>query len=276
MVQLLHNDNFSLFFRLLDMLHKGKSFPTSGTSDSCELKKPPSYGDSPQVDVSGNKVSSLDDLMHSLWELLMILPTNIELRRRLESFEKEEGGDQTAHWCKIISTDSMFKLLYVLHIIDSLGSCNYGLFKRGSKGDVSSDSEDSSSDNEHTLAGPGEPLSWVRRFIRFGGLKHLYDRLMSDSLAVDKSSDDWKLGCVGYLLKLLTRFGCVQLSREEKDENDAKRRRQDSKQKRQVFRARYKSIDGDNVILIRSFNQVCLTYTALPLVLYGTALLSAP
>jgi len=255
MVQLLHNDNFSLFFRLLDMLHKGKCFPQSSTSNSCEQEKPPSNGDSSQVDLSGNKVTSLDDLMHCLWELLMILPTNIELRRRLESFDKEESGEQ---WCKIISTDSMFKLLYVLHIIDSLGSCNYGLFKRGSKGDGSSDSEDSSSDNEHAHAGPGEPLSWVRRFIRFGGLKHLYDRLMSDSLAVDKSSDDWKLGCVGYLLKLLTRFGCVQLSREEKDENDVKRRRQDSKQKRQVFRARYKSIDGDNVVLIRSFNQCLL------------------
>ena len=259
MVQLLHDDNFSLFFRLLDLLHKGKKNAISESSNPYENMRQTTNGeDMLQRDIIGNKVSSLDDLVHSLWELLMILPTNIDIKRRLESFDRDESSDQTPQWCKVINTNSMFKLLYVLHIIDSLGTYDYEILQCGSQDDASSGSENSSSENEHAVAGPCEPLNWVRRFIKLGGLKHLYDRLMSDSLAVDRSSDDWKLDCVGYLLKLLTRFGCVTLSREEKDENDGKRRRLDSKQKRHIFRARYKSIDGDNFVVIRSFNQVSL------------------
>ena len=259
MVQLLHSDNFSLFFRLLDLLHKAKSSisseatsPTEPTEQSKE-----SCGDLSQRDLSGNRILSLDDLVHSLWELLMILPTNLEIKRRLESFDSDENSDATSQWYKLINTDSMFKLLYVLHIIDSLGTYDNGVLQGGSQDEASSDSESSSSENEPAVAGPSEPLGWVKRFIKFGGLKHLYDRLMSDSLAIDRSSDDWKLDCVGYLLKLLTRFGCVTLSREEKDEIEGKRRRLDSKQKRHVFRARYKSIEGDNFVVIRGFNQVC-------------------
>ena len=258
MVQLLHTDNFSLFFRLLDLLHKGINSPPSELESPIEQAGQSTHGEYAQRrDVAGStaSTSAIDDLVHSVWELLMILPTNLELKRRLESFESSED---TPQWCKVINTESMFKLLYVLHIIDSLGTYDYEILQCDSLEEVSSDSEDSSSENERAVAGPCEPLSWVRRFIKFGGLKHLYDRLMSDSLAVDRSSDDWKLDCVGYLLKLLTRFGCVALSREEKDD-DGKRRRGDSKQKRHVFRARYKSIDGDNFVVIRSFNQVCIS-----------------
>lgn len=259
MVQLLDSENFSLFFRLLDLLHKAKSSDPPEASSPIKTSdklRESDRGTDISRDLIGSRALSLDDLIHSLWELLMILPTNLEIKLKLESFDADENGEPQAQWCKSINTDSMFKLLYVLHIIDSLGSYDHEVLQSGSQDEASSDSESSTSENEQTLTGSSEPLGWVRKFIKFGGLKYLYDRLMSDSLAVDPSSDDWKLDCVGYLLKLLTRFGCVALSREEKDENDAKRRRLDSKQKRHVFRARYKSIDGDNFVVIRSFNQV--------------------
>lgn len=261
MVQLLQSENFSLFFGLLDLLHKAKcsSPPDHKISSQGLMHEQMLFdraADMSQRDILGNRVSSLDDLIHSLWELLMILPTNLELKRRLESFDADESNNPLPQWCKVINTDSMFKLLYVLHIIDSLGTYDSEVTQADSQDEASSDSESSSSENEQTPTGSSEPLGWVRKFIKLGGLKHLYDRLMSDSLAVDRSSDDWKLDCVGYLLKLLTKFGCVTLSREEKDENEGKRRF-DSKQKRHVFRARYKSIEGDYFVVIQSFNQVC-------------------
>ena len=254
MVQLLRDKNFSLFFRLLDVLHKAIS-----NTDEKPMQTVSARDRSQRLNVGARKLSS-NDLVHSLWELLMILPTNREIKQRLESFDAERCDSAEAQWSQLINTDSMFKLLYVLHIIDALSTNDQDVLQSNCQDDTSTDSESSSSENEQTVSRSTEPLGWVKKFIKYGGLKHLYDRLLCDSLSVKRSSDDWTLDCVGYLLKLLTRFGCVSLSKEEKEdsgEREEKRRMQEVKQKRHVFRARYKSIEGDNVVVIQGFNQVC-------------------
>lgn len=257
MVQLLREENFSLFFRLLDVLHKAISITEEMPM---QIVATISARDrSQRLNVGARKLSS-NDLVHSLWELLMILPTNREIKQKFESFDAERCGSSEAQCSQFINTDSMFKLLYVLHIIDALSTNDQDVLQSNSQDDTSTDSESSSSENEQTVSRSPEPLGWVKKFIKYGGLKHLYDRLLCDSLSVKRSSDDWTLDCVGYLLKLLTRFGCVSLSKEEKEdsgEREEKRRAPEGKQKRHVFRARYKSIEGDNVVVIQGFNQVC-------------------
>lgn len=262
MVQLLKEENVSLFFTLLDVLHKTKN--ESATNSEPEVKVEVStvavvdplnrYHRDP---IDDKRFASTDDLVHSLWELLMILPTNLDIRQRLEYLETENCTKPL--WSQLLISDSMFRLLYVLHIIDSLSSFDQDVLQSVSQDDGSTDSDSSSSENEQTVLGRSEPIGWVKKFIKLGGLKLLYDRLFSDSLSTDTCSDDWTLDCIGYVLKLLTRFGCVSLSKEEKEDNgerEGKRRRVEYKQRKHVFRARYKSIEGDNVVVIQGFNQV--------------------
>ncbi len=266
MVQLLKEENFSLFFKLLDVLHKAKS-----TIDKPMLaEEEPSSGFEPvrrhRRELNDRKGSTTDDLVHSLWELLMILPTNMDIKRKLELLDTDEHSSSDSAWGQLLITDSMFKLLYVLHIIDSLSSYDHDVLQSVSQDDTSNDSDSSSSENEQAVLGMAEPLGWVKKFIKLGGMKHLYDRLFSESLSTDSHSDDWTLDCVGCVLKLLTRFGCVSLSKEEKEDNgerEGKRRRVEFKQRKHVFRARYKSIEGDNVVVIQGFNQVCFFPTRL-------------
>ncbi|XP_065067715.1 ubiquitin carboxyl-terminal hydrolase 34-like isoform X1 [Rhopilema esculentum] len=264
MVQLLREENFSLFFRLLDVLHKawktGPAFDDSDTQNTAGEREMGKIDRIKSDDNIARKLSS-DDLVHSLWELLMILPTNLEIKQILESTDADEKNMIVPKWTQLVNTESTFKLLYILHIIDSMSTHDYDVLQGSSQDEASTDSDSSSSENEQTVATSAEPLGWVKKFIKYGGLKSLYDRLLSESLSVDKLSDHWTLDCVGYLLKLLTRFGCVSLSREEKEEHaerEGKRRRMDIKQKRHVFRARYKSIDGDNIVVIQAFNQPLL------------------
>eukprot|EP00794_Sanderia_malayensis_P020521 gene20521-22540_t len=280
MVQLLKEDNFSLFFNLLDLLHK-----TRLTKDNNENS--PSH--EPREDKNSSNASSSDgptsintpryvsdtrkdittkNLVHSLWELLMILPTNTDIKRRLEKLEEAEDKSSestTSCWAELLVTDSMFRLLYVLHIIDSMSAYDQDVLHSTSQDhDASTDSDSGSSESEHALYRSSvEPVGWVKKFIKLGGLRCLYDRLFSDSLSTRNTcSDDWTLNCIGYVMKLLTRFGCISLAREEKEDvvvvadRESKRRRTEhGKQRKHVLRARYKSIEGDNVVIIQGFNQ---------------------
>ena len=268
MVQLLQEENFALLFELLDVLIRAEaSQPSIKSNEQTPLKTKSSLSGVAETRESTYRAREIPpgDLVHSVWELIMILPTNQDLKRKLELLNFDRDDNNQLNWATVMNPDKKFQLQYVLQVIDSLSTRLQDVLRNSLQEEGSSDSDSSNSENEQSVnIEPVESLNWVRNYIQGGGLKYLRDLMLSNSLAVDSDQDDWTLSCVGHILKLLTRFGSVGLNAEERTEEVAvqsgvKRKKIEKRPKKHVFRARFKSLESDNVVVIQGFNGVSQT-----------------
>ena len=123
-----------------------------------------------------------------VWEILLLLPTNPEIKQRLEDVDSESDmGSLLDPYCPQ-------KLLYTFYIIDWLGR---PARLRRQSGLVSD-----------SLRQTDSP-SWVTRFKQAGGLKQLASIFESGALGRRGEAVwcEWKQDCLGALLRLLVQFG---------------------------------------------------------------------
>lgn len=276
MIQLVKEENFRQLFSLLDVLYKvvksedyqalwcavvenkieESSFNENGGEnafdDPHELVKP----------------LSAENLLYKAWELILMLPTDPTTRNKLMKLE----FDKSTNWSLLLNLDKKFKLLYILQILDSLSlpliKNNHSEMNTESSGDSDSSLSDVDKDT-----GPQDnfSLSWIKRLFENGFVKHLLDLVLSINMR-DGDQDEWSLNCVAYIIKILTRIGLVNLASDEKPPSspgssgsggssssvtESKPVQPSSVAKRWIFRAKYRSTEADNAVVIHCFNQVC-------------------
>lgn len=139
-------------------------------------------------DKEGVGIPKAQILSRRVWDILMLLPTNPDIKRALLDIGQSSEDDIR----RLLNPDSPQKLMYTLYIVDWLGRPSR--LRRHSKGMAA-------------LAENNQP--WIDRFISAGGLQHLF-RIFSSGQLQNWSSDpccEWKQDCLSTLLKLLVQFG---------------------------------------------------------------------
>lgn len=157
-------------------------------------------------------------LSRRVWDILMLLPTSPHLKERLQNIRNEEDEASVKI---LLSPESPQKLMYTLYIVDWLGRParlrrHSGLVEQ-SNSNMSPLGENSSNERTFEALGP-----WIQRFIKAGGLRHLFSIFISGVLqpSIEYGGStgqpvgdrsvwwcEWKQDCLSALLKLLVQFG---------------------------------------------------------------------
>ena len=158
-------------------------------------------------------------LSRRVWDILMLLPTSPHLKEKLQHIRDEEDESCLK---QLLSPESPQKLMYTLYIVDWLGRParlrrHSGLVEP-TQSNLAPLGEKSINDRNHrALIGP-----WIQRFIKAGGLSHLFTIFLSGDLQPSKETGgstgqpsgdrsvwwcEWKQDCLSALLKLLVQFG---------------------------------------------------------------------
>ena len=135
-----------------------------------------------------------------VWDILMLLPTNPQVKTVFENIGR---GTTEEDLKKHMSPDSPQKLMYTFYIVDWLGRPSRVRRHSGAGGGGTAAPSSSSDPQE-------QDLPWIQKFIKVGGLKHLFDILISGRLQRREDSAvwcEWRQDCLGALLKLLVQFG---------------------------------------------------------------------
>lgn len=158
-------------------------------------------------------------LSRRVWDILMLLPTSPHLKERLQNIRNEENE---TFFKRLLSPESPQKLMYTLYIVDWLGRParlrrHSGLVEQTPSNILPLGENSTPEAVSRELVGP-----WIQRFIKAGGLRHLFSIFLSGALqpseecggstgqpAGDKSVwwCEWKQDCLSALLKLLVQFG---------------------------------------------------------------------
>ncbi|XP_040568738.2 ubiquitin carboxyl-terminal hydrolase 34 [Lepeophtheirus salmonis] len=134
-------------------------------------------------------------LSRRVWDILMLLPTNPEIKEKLLTIEdraEEEIKD-------LLSPSSPQKLMYTFYIVDWLG--RPARLRRQSGVMENMTVEEFS---------PTTGNIWINKFILSGGLRHLFDIFTSGVLQYNEETRmwcEWKQDCLSALIKLLVQFG---------------------------------------------------------------------
>ncbi|XP_075983253.1 ubiquitinyl hydrolase 1 puf [Anticarsia gemmatalis] len=133
-------------------------------------------------------------LSRRVWDILQAVPLNPTL---LEAFQNPIESKLP----ELLDPTSPQKLMYSLHIIDKLSSSNTGTpnVKEPTASTEKSEEEKTSVEN------------WNELFIKKGGLRLLYDIMMSGVLQRSDDSE-WRQDCLALLLQLLCRIGTLPSS----------------------------------------------------------------
>ncbi|CAB3248888.1 unnamed protein product [Arctia plantaginis] len=152
-----------------------------------QMKEPGANG----VPVAHTKAQLLS---RRVWDILQAVPLNPTL---LEAFQSPNESKIP----ELLDPTSPQKLMYSLHIIDKLSSSNTSTpnAKEPAAGTPMSDDENTSVEN------------WNELFIKKGGLRLLYDIMMSGVLQRNDDSE-WRQDCLALLLQLLCRIGTLPSS----------------------------------------------------------------
>ena len=264
MIQLLKEENFKQLFNLLDVLYK-----VSRLDDYQALWLAVIENKHDESTLSETLENSFDDphelvkplsaehLLHNAWELILMLPTNLTIKNK---FTQLDFGD-SVKWSQILNLDEKFKLLYILQILDSLSLPLMKTFSSGTGADSSGDSDSSLSDVDLDRK-DNLSLVWINKLYENGFVKHLLGLLLSEQLQPDNGLDEWTLNCLAYIIKILTRIGLVDITPDERPATGSTSSTSGEKnpttmQKRYVFRARYRSTEVENIVVIQCFNKVC-------------------
>ena len=225
-----------------------------------------------------------DLLLYNAWDLILLLPTNQEIKNRILQGEFESPNK----WKQLLCLEQKFRLLYILQILDSL---TLPLMTGGSNklsNDSSGDSDSSMSDVESSPTVPRSSSSsdWVRRLFESGMIAQLLTLFLYKELDPATELDEWSLNALAYIIKILTRTGLVNITyKDEKPSSSSLESEATTTSasasagvpltstptslevagktklsKRNVFRARYRSTEVENVVVIRQFNQVKKPY----------------
>ena len=297
MIILLQEKYFEQLFAFLEALDhfvdKRSSSAENTSESSCNasevLVKTTVLEQSNQLESNENSTllplmeSQIEFLFGIAWELLFLLPTNQSVLNQLRYFgqsfdsETEKGSGftkaemdqrnedndkwQRKMWQSLLNPKFPHKLLYSLQVIDLIHNSSKETQTPSSPtySGLSSDSDISDTEEEKNVVGlpQSQVFSWGYRFMEYGGLRHLYEILMSGCLEVKENSiwTQWHQECLAHLLKLICQFGTMKRSSEDDDdvfmssESDTKKlqlQRKDGK-----FRVRYKSTDKEEVICIK-------------------------
>jgi len=301
MIQLLKEENFLQLFNLLEVLYRVCQLDDykdmwasmmesrlEDSSSSCLEDSTDSPYDNPHERV---KPLPADILLYNAWDLILLLPTNVDIKNRIIGGEFESAEK----WKHVLSLEQKFRLLYILQILDGLTLPFLKSNKsEGLGGDSSGDSDSSLSDIDRELS-PYESCSfaWVRRLFKSGMVSQLLNLFLCQQLNPSCDLDEWSLNALAYIIKILTRIGLVNVSYEEEKpppsssagaggseespgaveeptttisssvhtastEVPSSPRGKGKPLKRHVFRARYRSTEVENVVVIHQFNQVSL------------------
>ncbi len=152
-------------------------------------------------------------LSRRVWDILMLLPTNPHIKRRLQNISQVTDEELMS----LLSPASPQKLMYTFYIVDWLGRParlrrHSGLHKEPMLPPLSqqfqSDQEGGQSQGDEQQ---NQQQNWTQRFIHAGGLKHLFEIFASGRLQNDREKGsvwcEWKQDCLSALLKLLVQFG---------------------------------------------------------------------
>lgn len=158
-------------------------------------------------------------LSRRVWDILMLLPTSPHLKEKLQHIRDEEDESCLK---QLLSPESPQKLMYTLYIVDWLGRParlrrHSGLVESTQSHLAPLGEKDINDRNHRALIGP-----WIQRFIKAGGLRHLFSIFLSGDLQPSKETGgstgqpsgdrsvwwcEWKQDCLSALLKLLVQFG---------------------------------------------------------------------
>ncbi|KAL4703264.1 hypothetical protein ACJJTC_009239, partial [Scirpophaga incertulas] len=128
-------------------------------------------------------------LSRRVWDILQAVPLSPTL---LEAFQNPNESKLP----ELLDPTSPQKLMYSLHIIDKLSSNNSTNVKEPPKIINKSEEEKDCAEN------------WNDLFIKKGGLRLLYDIMMSGVLQRNDDSE-WRQDCLALLLQLLCRIGTL-------------------------------------------------------------------
>ena len=279
-IQLLKEENFLQLFNLLDVLYRvcqlddykemwasmveNKLDDTSVLEDSTD-----SFENQHEL----VKPLPADLLLYNAWDLILLLPTNQEIKNRILQGEFESP----AKWKQILCLEQKFRLLYILQILDGLTLPLMTSGSQKSNSDSSGDSDSSLSDVESSPMESGS-FDWVKRLFESGMIAQLLALFMCKDLDPASELDEWSLNALAYIIKILTRTGLVYITyKDEKPSSSVSETTTSATtvgpssfstpisstslgkakfSKRHVFRARYRSTEIENVVVIRQFNQV--------------------
>lgn len=279
-IQLLKEENFLQLFNLLDVLYRvcqlddykemwasmveNKLDDTSVLEDSTD-----SFENQHEL----VKPLPADLLLYNAWDLILLLPTNQEIKNRIIQGEFESP----AKWKQILCLEQKFRLLYILQILDGLTLPLMTSGSQKSNSDSSGDSDSSLSDVESSPMESGS-FDWVKRLFESGMIAQLLALFMCKDLDPASELDEWSLNALAYIIKILTRTGLVYITyKDEKPSSSVSETTTSATtvgpssfstpisstslgkakfSKRHVFRARYRSTEIENVVVIRQFNQV--------------------
>ena len=120
--------------------------------------------------------------------------------------------DQDSDLESLLDPSSPQKLLYSFYIVDWLGRpARLRRFSGivDSTRSSSAASAESASGRRRKMSSTGGGAGWVSQFIAAGGLRHLFRVFLSGILGRQGELhwSEWKLDCLGFLLRLLVQFG---------------------------------------------------------------------
>ena len=191
---LLLPENFDQLFSLMQTL---SSLRVEGAS-AAGGEKPPSV-----------PLPKAQMLSRRVWDILMLLPTNPHIKRRLQDISHVTEEELK----ELLSPSSPQKLMYTFYIVDWLGRPARLRRHSGVPKEVVL--------NVPQQLNQGLPQddqlqqqisqSWMHQFNAAGGLKNLFEIFVSGQLQNDKDKAgvwcEWKQDCLSALLKLLVQFG---------------------------------------------------------------------
>lgn len=124
-------------------------------------------------------------LSRRVWDILSLLPTSPKLLRGFKYLDIPLS--------ELLDPSSAQKLMYSLYIVESLSAKMY--------------------QGKYTDESDGDEESWTRKFVKHGGLSHLFDIFMSGILQRDGTDcSDWQQDCLASLLKILCHLGVESTS----------------------------------------------------------------
>lgn len=258
MIQLLNEENFRQLFNLLEILYKvSKSEEYQRLWMEAQENKDELSSVHEVIDASFDdpnelvKPLSAEQLICKTWELILMLPTNSSIKNKFVQLDFNEDME----WESILNLEHKFKLLYVLQILDVISVPKVNK-RHGDKFlESSSDSDSSLSDTgkEYSLIQNEFTKAWINKLFENGFVGHLLHLIKCEQLNPQNGLDEWSINCLSYIVKLLTRIGLVDMLG---NTEGMALEKSSVTRKRCVFRARYKSSEMENTVVINQLNQV--------------------
>lgn len=186
-------------------------------------------------------------LSRRVWDILAMLPTNPTLLDTFKNLTFNQKMEETSSIGiqDLLDTSNLQKFMYCLHIVESLSKSRFTssikthqrnqLKLKISKGKnskktatiIKENVESNTADDENTENQREESsidvkikksIEWSNKFIRNGGLEHLYNIFISGVLqktSEEDENDEWRHDCLCSLLRILCLLGVEDLKQEE-------------------------------------------------------------